>query len=109
MLQITCLEDKFICMMIHCTTPGQNFIYVNLNRVFKKHDLDMFYIAGADHGGPAIVGNFYLEGTWSEYTHASHRMKEDLRSCSRVFFLGGISSDVAHTTPGSIYEGGELG
>ena len=66
MLQITCLEDKFICIMIHCTTPGQNFIYVHLNRVFKKHDLDMFYIAGADHGGPAIVGNFYLEGTWSE-------------------------------------------
>ncbi len=48
------------------TTPGQNFIYVHLNRVIKKHDLDMFYIAGPGHGGPAIVANVYLEGTWSE-------------------------------------------
>src|ERR1700728_202698 len=48
------------------TTPGQNFIYVHLNRVIKKHDLNMFYIAGPGHGGPAIVGNVYLEGTWSE-------------------------------------------
>jgi xylulose-5-phosphate/fructose-6-phosphate phosphoketolase len=48
------------------TTPGQNFIYVHLNRVIKKYDLDMFYIAGPGHGGPAIVGNVYLEGTWSE-------------------------------------------
>jgi len=48
------------------TTPGQNFIYMHLNRVIKKYDLDMFYIAGPGHGGPAIVGNVYLEGTWSE-------------------------------------------
>ena len=48
------------------TTPGQNFIYVHLNRVIKKYDLDMFYVAGPGHGGPAIVGNVYLEGTWSE-------------------------------------------
>ncbi|MDQ2751835.1 MAG: phosphoketolase, partial [Bacteroidota bacterium] len=48
------------------TTPGQNFIYVHLNRIIKKYDLDMFYIAGPGHGGPAIVGNVYLEGTWSE-------------------------------------------
>ena len=48
------------------TTPGQNFIYVHLNRVIKEHDLDMFYVAGPGHGGPALVGNTYLEGTWSE-------------------------------------------
>ena len=54
------------------TTPGQNFIYVHLNRVIKKYDLDMFYIAGPGHGGPAIVGNVYLEGTWSEIYPERH-------------------------------------
>ena len=57
------------------TTPGQNFIYVHLNRVIKKYDLDMFYIAGPGHGGPAIVGNVYLEGTWSESIRTSPRTK----------------------------------
>ena len=57
------------------TTPGQNFIYVHLNRVINKYDLDMFYIAGPGHGGPAIVGNVYLEGTWSEVYRTSPRMK----------------------------------
>ena len=64
------------------TTPGQNFIYVHLNRVIKKYDLDMFYIAGPGHGGPALVGNVYLEGTWSEIIRTSPRTRPDERSCS---------------------------
>jgi xylulose-5-phosphate/fructose-6-phosphate phosphoketolase len=92
------------------TTPGQNFIYVHLNRVIKKYDLDMFYIAGPGHGGPAIVGNVYLEGTWSEvYPHIT-RDEAGLKKLFKQFsFPGGISSHVAPTTPGSIHEGGELG
>ena len=92
------------------TTPGQNFIYVHLNRVIKEHDLDMFYIAGPGHGGPALVANTYLEGTYSEiYPDVS----QDEAGLKRLFmqfsFPGGISSHVAPTTPGSIHEGGELG
>ena len=92
------------------TTPGQNFIYVHLNRVITKYDLDMFYVAGPGHGGPALVGNTYLEGTYSEiYPDVS----EDVAGLKRLFtqfsFPGGISSHVAPTTPGSIHEGGELG
>jgi xylulose-5-phosphate/fructose-6-phosphate phosphoketolase len=92
------------------TTPGQNFIYVHLNRVIKKYDLDMFYIAGPGHGGPALVGSTYLEGTYSEvYPDVS----QDLAGLKKLFkqfsFPGGISSHVAPTTPGSIHEGGELG
>ena len=92
------------------TVPGQNFIYVHLNRVIKKYDLDMFYVAGPGHGGAALVGNVYLEGTWSEIypnvTQDEAGMKELFRQFS---FPGGISSHVAPTTPGSIHEGGELG
>ncbi len=92
------------------TMPGQNFIYVHLNRVIKKYDLNMFYIAGPGHGGAALVGNVYLEGTWSEiYPNVSQDeagMKELFKQFS---FPGGISSHVAPTTPGSIHEGGELG
>ena len=92
------------------TTPGQNFIYVHLNRVIKKYDLDMFYIAGPGHGGPAIVGNVYLEGTWSEVYPDVTLDEAGLKKLFKQFsFPGGISSHVAPTTPGSIHEGGELG
>ena len=92
------------------TTPGQNFIYVHLNRVIKKYDLDMIYVAGPGHGGPAIVGNVYLEGTWSEVYPNVTQDEAGLKSLFKQFsFPGGISSHVAPTTPGSIHEGGELG
>ena len=92
------------------TTPGQNFIYVHLNRVIKKYDLDMIYVSGPGHGGPALVGNTYLEGTYSEYYPD---ISQDLAGLQKLFkqfsFPGGISSHVAPSTPGSIHEGGELG
>jgi xylulose-5-phosphate/fructose-6-phosphate phosphoketolase len=92
------------------TTPGQNFIYVHLNRVIKKFDLDMFYIAGPGHGGPAIVSNVYLEGTWSEiYPNVTQDEAGMKKLFTQFSFPGGISSHVAPTTPGSIHEGGELG
>ena len=92
------------------TTPGQNFIYVHLNRVIKKYDLDMFYIAGPGHGGPALVANTYLEGTYSEiYPNVSQDEVGLQRLFKQFSFPGGISSHVAPTTPGSIHEGGELG
>ncbi|HWZ63508.1 MAG TPA: phosphoketolase family protein [Steroidobacteraceae bacterium] len=92
------------------TTPGQNFIYVHLNRVINKYDLDMFYVAGPGHGGPAIVGNVYLEGTWSEVYPNVTQDEAGLKELFKQFsFPGGISSHVAPTTPGSIHEGGELG
>jgi phosphoketolase len=92
------------------TTPGQNFIYVHLNRVIKEYDLDMFYIAGPGHGGPALVGNTYLEGTYSEIYPDISQDEVGLKKLFMQFsFPGGISSHVAPTTPGSIHEGGELG
>ena len=92
------------------TTPGQNFIYVHLNRVIKKYDLNMFYIAGPGHGGPAIVGNVYLEGTWTDIYPNVTQDEAGLKKLFKQFsFPGGISSHVAPTTPGSIHEGGELG
>ena len=92
------------------TTPGQNFIYVHLNRAIKKYDLDMFYVAGPGHGGPAIVGNVYLEGTWSDVYPDITQDEAGLKKLFKQFsFPGGISSHVAPTTPGSIHEGGELG
>jgi xylulose-5-phosphate/fructose-6-phosphate phosphoketolase len=92
------------------TTPGQNFIYVHLNRVINKYQLDMFYVAGPGHGGPAIVGNVYLEGTWSEVYPNVTQDEAGLQELFKQFsFPGGISSHVAPTTPGSIHEGGELG
>ncbi len=92
------------------TTPGLNFVYAHLNRVIRKFDVDMIYIAGPGHGGPALVANTYLEGTYSEYyPHVS----EDLDGMRELFkqfsFPGGIPSHVAPETPGSIHEGGELG
>ena len=92
------------------TTPGQNFIYVHLNRVINQYDLDMIYIAGPGHGGPALVGNTYLEGTYSEVYPNVSRDEAGLRKLFKQFsFPGGISSHVAPETPGSIHEGGELG
>jgi xylulose-5-phosphate/fructose-6-phosphate phosphoketolase len=92
------------------TTPGLNFIYVHLNRVIREKDLNVVYITGPGHGGPALVANAYLEGTYSEvYPHIS-RDEEGLRRLFTQFsFPGGIPSHVAPETPGSIHEGGELG
>ena len=92
------------------TTPGQNFIYVHLNRAIKKYNLNMFYIAGPGHGGPALVGNTYLEGTYSEiYPNITQDEAGMKKLFTQFSFPGGISSHVAPTTPGSIHEGGELG
>ena len=92
------------------TTPGQNFIYVHLNRVIRKFDLDMIYVSGPGHGGPAIVGNVWLEGSWSEIYPDVGRDEAGMKALFKQFsFPGGISSHVAPTTPGSIHEGGELG
>jgi xylulose-5-phosphate/fructose-6-phosphate phosphoketolase len=92
------------------TTPGQNFIYVHLNRVIKNYDLDMIYIAGPGHGGPALVANTYLEGSYSELYPDISQDETGLKRLFKQFsFPGGISSHVAPTTPGSIHEGGELG
>ena len=92
------------------TTPGQNFIYVHLNRIITEHDLDMIYIAGPGHGGPALVANTYLEGTYSElYPDVSRNERGLKRLFTQFSFPGGIPSHVAPETPGSIHEGGELG
>ena len=92
------------------TTPGLNFIYVHLNRLIRKLDLDAIYVAGPGHGGPGIVANAYLEGTYSEVYPAVSRDAEGLGRLFRQFsFPGGIPSHVAPETPGSIHEGGELG
>lgn len=92
------------------TTPGQNFIYVHLNRVIKKYDLNMFYISGPGHGGPALVANTYLEGSYSEIYPNISQDEDGLKKLFTQFsFPGGISSHVAPSTPGSIHEGGELG
>ncbi len=92
------------------TTPGLNFIYVHLNRMIKKHDLNMIYITGPGHGGPALVANTYLEGTYSEYYPNISEDAEGMRKLFKQFsFPGGIPSHVAPETPGSIHEGGELG
>ena len=92
------------------TTPGQNFIYTHLNRVIKKFDLDMIYVSGPGHGGPAIVGNVYLEGTYSETYKAITQDEAGLKKLFRQFsFPGGIPSHVSPECPGSIHEGGELG
>lgn len=92
------------------TTPGQNFIYVHLNRIIKKYDLDMIYISGPGHGGPAIVGNVYLEGTYTEVYPNISLDEEGLQKLFKQFsFPGGIPSHVSPECPGSIHEGGELG
>ena len=92
------------------TTPGLNFLYLHLNRVIKKYDLNTIFIAGPGHGGPAMVANTYLEGTYSElYPNISQDEAGMKRLFKQFSFPGGIPSHVAPETPGSIHEGGELG
>ena len=92
------------------TSPGLNLIYVHLNRVIKQHDLDVIYVTGPGHGGPALVANTYLEGTYSElYPNVSQDEPGLKRLFTQFSFPGGIPSHVSAQTPGSINEGGELG
>ena len=92
------------------TTPGLNFIYAHLNRVIRERDLSVLYVAGPGHGGPGVVANVYLEGTYSEVYPQIGKDAEGIRRLFRQFsFPGGIPSHVAPETPGSIHEGGELG
>ncbi|MGH7277491.1 MAG: phosphoketolase, partial [Candidatus Rokuibacteriota bacterium] len=92
------------------TTPGLNFIYVHLNRAIRKHDLDMIYVCGPGHGGPGMVANTYLEGTYSElYPNVSQDAEGMQRLFKQFSFPGGIPSHASPETPGSINEGGELG
>ena len=92
------------------TAPGQNFVYVHLNRIIKKYNLDMIYISGPGHGGQAMVANTYLEGSYSEIYPSITEDIDGMRKLFKQFsFPGGISSHVAPETPGSINEGGELG
>ncbi|HDQ45163.1 MAG TPA: phosphoketolase family protein [bacterium] len=92
------------------TTPGLNFIYVHLNRVIKEHDLNVIYVTGPGHGGPGLVANAYLEGTYSEVYPNISQDEDGMRRLFKQFsFPGGIPSHVAPETPGSIHEGGELG
>src|SRR5215475_1495769 len=92
------------------TTPGLNFIYVHLNRLIKAHDLKMIYITGPGHGGPGLVANAYLEGTYSEVYPDISEDEEGMKRLFKQFsFPGGVPSHVAPETPGSIHEGGELG
>lgn len=92
------------------TTPGLNFIYVHFNRVIKSHDLNVIYLAGPGHGGPGLVANTYLEGTYSEvYPNVSQDYEGMKKLFTQFSFPGGIPSHVAAETPGSIHEGGELG
>ena len=92
------------------TTPGLNFIYVHLNRIIKKFDLDMIYVCGPGHGGPGMVANTYLEGTYSELYPDISQDEEGIKKLFKQFsFPGGIPSHAAPETPGSINEGGELG
>jgi len=92
------------------TTPGLNFIYVHFNRVIKKYDLNVIYICGPGHGGPGMVANTYLEGTYTELYPNVQQNEEGMRRLFKQFsFPGGIPSHAAPETPGSIHEGGELG
>ncbi|MDO9356938.1 MAG: phosphoketolase family protein [Solirubrobacteraceae bacterium] len=92
------------------TTPGLNFIYAHLNRVIRARDLEVLFVAGPGHGGPALVANTYLEGTYSEIYPQIDRTEDGMRRLFRQFsFPGGIPSHAAPQTPGSIHEGGELG
>lgn len=92
------------------TTPGQNFIYVHLNRVIKENDLNMVYLSGPGHGGPALMGQTYLEGTWSEVYPDMPQTSDGMATLFRKFsWPGGLSSHVSPQVPGSLHEGGELG
>ena len=92
------------------TTPGLNFIYAHLNRIIVARDVNMIYIAGPGHGGPGLLANVYLEGTYSEYYPEVSQDEAGMRRLFKQFsFPGGVPSHVAPETPGSIHEGGELG
>ena len=92
------------------TTPGLNFIYVHCNRIIRKHALNMIYVAGPGHGGPGVVANAWLEGTYSEIYPNITEDADGMQKLFRQFsFPGGIGSHVTAETPGSIHEGGELG
>lgn len=92
------------------TTPGQNFIYAHLNRIIKKYDANMIYISGPGHGGPALVSNVYLEGSFSDvYPEVTQDIDGMRELFKRFSFPGGLSSHVSPQIPGSIHEGGELG
>jgi xylulose-5-phosphate/fructose-6-phosphate phosphoketolase len=107
---LTLADVKHMLLGHWGTTPGQNFIYVHLNRVIKKYNLDMIYVSGPGHGGPAVVGNTYLEGTYSEIYPNISQDEAGLRKLFVQFsFPGGIPSHASPECPGSIHEGGELG
>lgn len=92
------------------TSPGQNFIYAHLNRLIVENDLDMIYLSGPGHGGPALLANTYLEGTYSEVYPNITQDEEGLKKLFKQFsFPGGVPSHVSPECPGSIHEGGELG
>ena len=92
------------------TSPGLSFIYVHLNRLIQDHDVDMIYLAGPGHGGPAVLANVYLEGTYTEVYPQITQDAEGIRHLFRQFSTpGGVPSHVSVPTPGSIHEGGELG
>jgi xylulose-5-phosphate/fructose-6-phosphate phosphoketolase len=92
------------------TTPGLNFIYAHLNRLIKARDLDVIYLCGPGHGGPGMVANAWLDGTYSELYPAVPRDAQGMRQLFRQFsFPGGVPSHASPDTPGSMHEGGELG
>src|SRR6266849_4243153 len=92
------------------TSPGQSFVYAHLNRLIREHDADVIYLSGPGHGGPAIIANVYLEGTYSEIYPEVSRDLDGMRRLFRQFSTpGGVPSHVSVPTPGSIHEGGELG
>jgi xylulose-5-phosphate/fructose-6-phosphate phosphoketolase len=107
---LTLADVKHMLLGHWGTTPGQNFIYAHLNRVIKQYDLDMIYVSGPGHGGPAVVGNTYLEGTYSEIYPNISQDEAGLQKLFKQFsFPGGIPSHASPECPGSIHEGGELG
>ena len=107
---LTLADVKHMLLGHWGTTPGQNFIYAHLNRIIRAHDLDMIYVSGPGHGGPAVVANTYLEGTYSEIYPKIAQNEDGLRRLFRQFsFPGGIPSHASPECPGSIHEGGELG
>ena len=107
-LQMTDIKKKLVGHW--GTAPGQNFIYVHLNRIIKKYKLNMIYLSGPGHGGEAMIANSYLEGIYSKYYPEVTMDKEGMKKLFRRFsFPGGVSSHVSPEVPGSIHEGGELG
>ena len=108
--QLVLADVKHMLLGHWGTTPGQNFIYVHLNRVINKYDLDMIYVSGPGHGGAAVVGNTYLEGTYSEIYPNISQDEAGLQKLFKQFsFPAGIPSHASPECPGSIHEGGELG